>query len=129
MIDNIMMDEVQKTILVVEDEPEIRNSLKEFLELEGYSVSIASNGNEALKLLGYIKKPAVILMDLMMPEMNGWELSDQLAKIECLSDIPIIALTAFPRSARTVRCNQIFRKPFDAELLLPAIEQLAKKTP
>ncbi|MEO5970088.1 MAG: response regulator [Bdellovibrionia bacterium] len=62
-----------KSILVVEDEESIRENFQLLLELEGYSVFTASNGKESLRILKTIEKPCLILLDLLMPVMNGME--------------------------------------------------------
>lgn len=60
-------------IMIIEDEPDVRETLKELLELEGFQVSTAENGQEGLKHLQENGQPCLILLDLMMPVMSGWE--------------------------------------------------------
>lgn len=65
-------------IMIVEDEADLRDTLKDLLEMQGYHVLTASNGREGLKLLQENRKFCLILLDLMMPVMNGWEFLDAL---------------------------------------------------
>src|SRR5215471_13743137 len=84
-----------KSILLIEDEVDIRTILKDALEWEGYCVYTASNGKEGIDLLTKIPPPSLILLDLMMPVMNGWEFADALDVDRACRDIPIVILSAF----------------------------------
>jgi DNA-binding response OmpR family regulator len=112
-----------KTILIIEDEFEIRDTLKEFLELEGYEVLAAENGLVALELLGH-SEPNLILLDMMMPVMNGWEFAAAYyAKFSTPS--PIIVLTAAANAeqrARDVKAISWTEKPFNFYELLEKIK-------
>jgi len=83
-------------VLIVDDEPDIRDSLCEFFEEEGYSVSSASNGAEALGLLGAGDLPGIIILDLIMPKMGGTELYSRLQSDPRLSNVPVLVSTANP---------------------------------
>ena len=83
---------MSKKILVVDDEKDIVEMLKYNLEKSGYSVMIAHNGKEALEKAQ--KHPDLILLDVMMPEMDGWEVCRQIKRDEKTSDIPVLFLTA-----------------------------------
>jgi CheY-like chemotaxis protein len=65
-----------KSILIAEDNADIRETLEDVLTQEGYSVAVARDGKEALKLLKNLPSPSLVLLDLMMPVMNGWEFLD-----------------------------------------------------
>lgn len=111
-----------KKILVVDDENEICNMLKEYLEMEQYLVSTASNGFEALKKISF--QPDLILMDINMPDMNGYELCQ---KIRDLITCPILFLSA--RTEERDRINGLkvggddyIGKPFSMEELLTRVE-------
>jgi two-component system, OmpR family, alkaline phosphatase synthesis response regulator PhoP len=80
------------TILVVDDEPDIRELLSYNLEKEGFRVLTAQNGKEALQLAGSI--PDLMILDVMMPELNGWDVCKQLKAAEDTAGIPLIFLTA-----------------------------------
>ena len=119
-----------RSILLVEDEPDIRTSLQEALEWEGYHVVTAANGREALACLPNMARPCLILLDLMMPVMNGWEFADALKTNDCLAAIPIVVVTAFADEARGERerasaigTREVVRKPVDLDLLLRLVHR------
>lgn len=112
-----------KIILIIEDEFEIRDTLKEFLELEGYEVLAAENGLAAMELLNH-SKPHLIILDMMMPIMNGWEFATAYyAKFSPPS--PIIVLTAAANAeqrAKDIQAVSWAEKPFDFYELLDKIK-------
>ncbi|HEY3109037.1 MAG TPA: response regulator, partial [Chloroflexota bacterium] len=83
-----------KTILVVEDDDDIRDSLTTLLIVSGFRVLSARNGREALAVLNECERPAVILLDLMMPEMDGWSFRAAQLRDPETAEIPVIVLTA-----------------------------------
>jgi CheY-like chemotaxis protein len=87
-------------VLVVDDDFDLRSSLRDLLEDEGYDTLGASNGREALDLLRECARPCLILLDLMMPEMDGWETLTRLAADPALKPIPVAIMSANP-SGRT----------------------------
>jgi PleD family two-component response regulator len=89
-------------LLVVEDSPSQAEKLKYILEKEGYKVSIAQNGKKALSLIQK-EKPTVVITDIVMPEMDGYQLCEQIKKDEELKDIPVILLTALSGPSDVVR--------------------------
>lgn len=119
------MDERQSCneVLIVEDDTAIRESLKELLEMDGYEVYTAEHGRDALWVLRE-HKPAVILMDLMMPEMNGFEFLAQRRNDPEIAAIPVVVMTAEPALARRVGDDAaaVFSKPFDVNTLIPMID-------
>jgi len=117
-----------RNILVVDDDPDIRTALSELLESEGYQVQAAPNGAVALAQLRAGARPCAIVLDLMMPHMNGWEFrAAQLGDPE-LREIPIVLLTASGYTEATVRAEfgrvEYFPKPPSPEGLLAAIRRL-----
>ncbi len=82
-----------KTILVVDDEPDIITLLRINFEQQGYTVTTASNGREALEQVA-IRKPDIILLDQMMPEMSGLEVAQELKADEATAAIPVVMLSA-----------------------------------
>lgn len=113
-----------KEILVVEDDVDIRGALQMVLEYEGYKVTTASHGQEALELLQNPKiKPQLIFLDLMMPVMNGWDFASAIARDSSLSNIPIVAVTAFSDKVEPIRAKAIIRKPVDLGQLLDAVKK------
>jgi CheY-like chemotaxis protein len=83
-------------ILVVEDDAQIRDTLRELLEAEGYDAHGAEHGAHALELLGDGLAPDIILLDLMMPVMNGSEFRAKQLADPALAAIPVIVVSAFP---------------------------------
>ena len=110
------------TILIVEDDESIRETLKLALEFEGYEVRTAENGHEGLKILPKIPKPCLILLDLMMPVMNGWDFAAALDKDVFLAPIPIVVVTAFGDKAKTLnQASSVIKKPVNLELLFKTV--------
>jgi DNA-binding response OmpR family regulator len=113
-----------KKILVVDDDPYIRNSLKYFLEGKGYQVDIAKDGSEALSL--YVKnKYSAIILDVVLPNIDGKRFIDIIKKDD---DVKIIVITGYPYLGKIIKVlNEkdifcIIEKPIDEELLLEKIE-------
>jgi CheY-like chemotaxis protein len=96
--------QIASRILVIEDEVEIRDFLELLLTREGYEVTTAADGAEALALLAAPPRPAVILLDLMMPRMDGRTCLEALSSEPALATIPVVVLSAnpypIPRGAR-----------------------------
>ena len=114
------------TILVVDDEPNIVQTLQDRLEMNEYTVITASNGQEGLKMAQQ-EKPDVILLDVIMPVMDGHEMLEVLRKQPECDDISVIMLTARSQTqdiARANACNidDYIVKPFDLSELLEKIE-------
>jgi len=108
-------------VLVVEDETDIRETLRDILEMEGYRVRCAANGREALDALAEMR-PGLILLDLMMPVMSGYELLQELGASDELSTIPVTVVSAVSDRAK-VRCASVLKKPVDIETLLHAVDE------
>lgn len=85
-----------QSILVAEDNEDIRETLSEVLTLEGYRVQVASNGKEALQYLKSHPEPVLVLLDLMMPVMSGWEFLDVQKENPQLNKNPVVVLSAVP---------------------------------
>jgi CheY-like chemotaxis protein len=111
-------------VLVVEDDDEARVVLGELLESRGYVVAAAANGREALARLQVSVRPDVILLDLWMPVMDGWQLMDALANDPKLSRIPIVIMTAADIGARDVGARAVLRKPVHLDELLSALASI-----
>src|SRR4051794_24843048 len=80
-------------VLIVEDDEDIRTDLADLLALSGYRTATAANGQEALGYLTSFPLPHLIVLDLMMPAMNGWELRTEMRKIHGLPEIPIVVIS------------------------------------
>ncbi len=81
------------SILIVEDDPDIREGVAEVLQDEGYPVATASHGREALDWLRTGNRPSVILLDLMMPVMDGWEFRSEQLRDPSVAGIPVVLLS------------------------------------
>jgi CheY-like chemotaxis protein len=110
-----------KSVLIIDDEDGIRETLQLALELEGYDVHTAANGKEGFEVLGRIRKPCVILLDLMMPSMNGWEFAVAMAKSERHKSIPIVVVSAFEDQAQGLPVRSVLKKPIDLSTLLDVV--------
>ena len=115
----------ERLVLVVDDDPDILQTLGLCLSSEGYRVLMAANGKEALDILES-EHPSVILLDLMMPVMDGWQFVAELEH-RGRRDVPLLILSA-DRSvqghARQLRASGHLAKPFDLEELLGKVQQL-----
>ena len=112
------------SILVVEDDPDIRETLRDVLEIEGYEVTTAEHGKDALDKLARMARPCLVLLDLMMPVMSGAEFLAVLRKDEVLSTLPVVVVSAWPKEAAKVRDAQGFvKKPVDLDALLRLMGQ------
>lgn len=112
-----------KRILVVEDNREIQDSLKMALEVEGYDVFTADNGKEGMDQLAKMAPPCLILLDLMMPVMNGWEFVEEINKDMLLSTIPIVVVSAFGDKKGTPKSEGYIQKPIDLDALLNTVSK------
>jgi len=114
-------------ILLVDDDPDILESTQYLVEAEGYEVETARNGREALEKLT-ARKPDVILLDLMMPVMDGWQFVEELRKSPSAS-VPVIVLSAshgLAQKAKQLNAAGWVAKPFDIDNLLRQIADLVR---
>ncbi len=116
-----------RSILVVEDDRDIQHALCSVLREEGYDVSSASDGREAISQLHAGERPGVILLDLMMPVMGGADFRKVQLGDPQLKDIPVVVLTAdggYREIARALGAAAAFAKPFELDDLLDTIERV-----
>ena len=118
----------QKNILVVDDNEDMRYLLGQVLEKAGYHAIFAENGKISL-IQAQLYHPALILMDLSLPDLSGWEAVTQLRQMDEFKETPIIAVTAHVSSveverARAAGCSAHIGKPFDSAVLLRNIARL-----
>ena len=117
-----------KEILVVDDARGIRDLLSDLLEGEGYQVTLASNGNEALGL-AETENPQAILLDINMPGINGVEVCRRLREGESTRSVPIIMMTALgdhKTKAFEARADDFVDKPFDLGDLLVRVKSILR---
>ena len=109
-------------ILVVEDNDDVREMMAVTLELEGHEVSTAVNGRDALNKLRAGERPCVILLDLMMPVMNGWEFRDALERDPILKSVPVVIVSAATAELlHNADAAAYLAKPLDMEQLLHVV--------
>jgi CheY-like chemotaxis protein len=121
------------TILIVDDDSDVRRSLSDFLEDEGYTVTAASNGRSALDLMRGGVRPSVILLDLMMPGMDGWDFRQAQLEDPALASVPVVIVTASGFSAESIRTQfapaAFVAKPIQPTVLLEAIDRSRRGPP
>jgi len=119
------------TVLIVEDDQDIRDALRDVLELDGYEVVEASNGKEGLDRLSAIVRPCFILLDLMMPVMSGREFLAVLRETDVLATIPVVVVSAWPDEAARVceRTQGFVKKPVSLDALLSLVQKFCKASP
>ena len=117
----------QRTILIVEDDPSARATLADVLADEGYRCVAAADGREAIAwLTGGVEPPCAILLDLMMPGMNGWELHEWLRAQPRLASVPVVVLSAVrdgAQEAARMGVAAFIQKPIGLEELLATVER------
>jgi CheY-like chemotaxis protein len=118
------------TILIVEDDFDVRESLSEALRDEGYAIECAVDGEQALEYLRNGGRPGLILLDLMMPRMSGSEFR-MVQKVDPqLQHLPVVLLSAdgaMEEKAKALQTDGALRKPIDLEQLLKVIESFRDK--
>jgi CheY-like chemotaxis protein len=109
--------------IVVDDDADIREALTDALESEGYRVARAANGREALSLMNSL--PAcVVVLDLMMPVMSGWQVLDAMRADPALRGVAVVVMTAYPDAPPDV---SVVRKPFSIRDLVTAMRRVAER--
>jgi CheY-like chemotaxis protein len=115
-------------ILVVEDDPDIRESVVEILEDDGHVVTSAGDGREALdRLQSAAPAPDLILLDLMMPVMSGYQFREEQLKLPAFAGIPVLIVTADVNARSKVESLQVagfVQKPLKIQPLLDLVNQL-----
>lgn len=121
-----MPEDTMKTILLVEDDEETSESLRELLEEHGYRVLQGRNGQDAQEKLRGSARPDCILLDLWMPGKDGWTFASEL-KEGGLGDVPVVVITAAePHWGYPTPATRVMRKPLDSERLLRLVGTLAR---
>ncbi len=108
------------TVLIVEDDPDALEALGDLLDSHGYGVSSARNGAEALELLGRSPLPSLIILDLLMPTMDGWEFRRRQKNDLRIAHIPVVVVSA-SSAAKPIDADSILRKPVNIDRLLETI--------
>jgi two-component system, chemotaxis family, chemotaxis protein CheY len=114
-------------VLLVDDDPDLREALQLVLEMNGYAVQVARDGADALARLSEAPLPSVVLLDVMMPGMNGVEFRERQRADPRLRDLPVVLLTgAGPRAVDPALIDGavVLRKPFDFDQLFSLLDRL-----
>lgn len=114
-------------ILVVEDNPDIRESLRELLEMEGFGVREAADGASALSMLREGPEPSLVLLDLMMPIVDGWEVLAILrgAGPDARPELPVVVLSGVGEALQVAARYglDVLLKPADVGRLLDTVRR------
>ena len=117
-----------KKVLIIEDDIEIRDSLKYVLEMEGFEVKTARNGLDGLDhLLTTTELPNAILLDIMMPVMDGYQFREHQLKFENLATIPTVVISAdrnFQQKAQHLKFHELIKKPIDLDHLIQVLNTI-----
>src|SRR5262245_2049838 len=118
------MQDPCRTILIVEDDPDIRESFRDVLEDDGYTVETARNGREGLDKLGSAQAPCLILLDLLMPVMNGIEFLAALSRSGNIASPPVVIVSAHNHlKEKTEGAVAFLKKPVELDTLLRTVRQ------
>ena len=114
------------TVLLVEDHPDVRDMMTLALQFAGHRVVTAANGHEALELLRR-ECPCVILLDLMMPVMDGWQFRAALEKNSAARKVPLVVISALTDAAARIPAAAHLSKPVDIDQMLELVERLCRR--
>ena len=119
----------RKRVMLVEDEKPVRDALTEVLEIHGYDVIDAGNGQEALEKLRRMTPPDIIILDLRMPVMDGWEFRMRQKTEVAFADTPVVAISAddTPQAA-AIDADRFLSKPLDPQELLVILKEVVQTT-
>lgn len=116
------------TILIIEDDPIAREGYRAILEREGFGVALTANGSKALTYLSTHPPPCLIVLDMMMPAIDGWKFLSMYRQTPAWAKIPVIVTTsigiASAEWAESLGAVVLLKKPFDPSELLQPIKQL-----
>ncbi|HEX3694084.1 MAG TPA: response regulator [Polyangia bacterium] len=114
------------TVLLVEDELELREMMREALELNGYAVVAAHDGRDALNKLEGIGRLCLVILDLLMPEMNGWEFFAKLRQRAELATVPVVVYSSAPIDA-PAGVTRVLQKPLRFDGLLSVVREFCAR--
>lgn len=122
-----MSDPHRPWVLVVDDDEDIRDSIQSLLELRGYTVGTAADGASALARMRSGPPPALVLLDFMMPGMNGEDFRAAQLRDPALATVPVVLLTGAGERAGAARVNvERMAKPIDLQLLFDTVQRFCK---
>jgi CheY-like chemotaxis protein len=115
-------DAIKHTVLVVEDEEDLREMMREALELNGYAVVTAADGRQALAQLSSIEQLCLVLIDLLMPGMNGWDLFQELRRRSEFDHVPVVVYSSVANRAPD-GVTRVLQKPLTFVELLSTVRE------
>jgi len=116
------------TVFIIEDDLDTREMIGRFLELEGFAVESAANGRDALERLGAGTRACVILLDLMMPVMDGWDFRQRQKSDPHMAAIPVIVFSAAGRDRiEQIEADDYLSKPVDLDELLERVSRFCQQ--
>jgi CheY-like chemotaxis protein len=122
---------VRPSVLVIDDDEDLRTTIQDVLEDQGFAVAMAANGREALEMLMRDEsQPALILLDLTMPEMDGWAFRREQQKVPRLAQIPVVLFSGHldvSQTALSLNAAATMTKPLRLEGLVTLVDQLARR--
>jgi CheY-like chemotaxis protein len=110
------------TVLVVEDEEELREMMREALEENGFVVVTANDGRGGLEAISRIEHLCLVLLDLLMPGMNGWDFLEEMRARPELANVPIVVHTSVPSRA-PAGATRVLQKPLELDRLLAVVRE------
>jgi CheY-like chemotaxis protein len=113
---------MKHTVLVVEDEPDLREMMSEALERSGYTVVAAEDGHQALAQLPQIEHLCLVILDLIMPGMDGWDLFQEVRRRSELDAVPILVYSSVPKRAPH-GATRVLEKPMGFDQLLTTVRE------
>jgi len=116
-------------VLIVEDDADLREMMAQLLSLEGFRTETAANGRDALRYLARGDRPDVILLDLMMPVMDGWEFRRRQVQDPSIAAVPVVVLSALDQArAADLGGTAFLKKPLDFDRLLELVRRFCART-
>jgi CheY-like chemotaxis protein len=116
-------------VLVVDDDPDIRDTLRDVIEAEGHPVVCAADGEEALRELARGLRPSLVVLDLMMPRLSGWDVLAAIRADRALADLPVAVISASGCRAAPPGATWFLQKPIDLDTLLAVVADPRTRLP
>jgi CheY-like chemotaxis protein len=116
------------TVLIVEDEEDLREMMRDALELNGYAVVTASEGQAALERVAGVEQLCLVILDLVMPGMNGWDFYEHIRQRPEFASVPVIVHSSSPSGAPP-GVTRVLRKPLMLDSLLSVVREFCARAP
>jgi CheY-like chemotaxis protein len=116
-------------VLVVDDDPDIRETLREVIEAEGHPVVCAADGQAALEAIALGLRPRLVVLDLMMPRLSGWDVLAAIRADRALADLPVAVISASGCRTPPPGATCFLQKPIDLDTLLALVEDPHARLP